>query len=180
VLASVRRKGLPPDHHALFRGHLQINLRAFGNSSMGSKTIICSGSAFTHNYSTKIATDNRDLEMSKGNKVGVSRAYIVRAQQIGIGSQVSDDANQLILDIDVRPVNPAGHSHSYDFTHIKGSPVNIGDNVLLGKKATVLKGVSLEKNSIIAVNAQVASGSYAERGIVAGNPARIIGSVNTK
>jgi acetyltransferase-like isoleucine patch superfamily enzyme len=53
------------------------------------------------------------------------------------------------------------------------TPVNIGDNVWLGDHSTVLKGVSIGKNSVVAANAVVTKNVPANV-IVAGNPAKIV------
>ncbi len=52
-------------------------------------------------------------------------------------------------------------------------PVHIADNVWLGDHATVLKGVSIGENSIVAANA-VVSKDVPANVVVAGNPARVV------
>jgi acetyltransferase-like isoleucine patch superfamily enzyme len=53
------------------------------------------------------------------------------------------------------------------------SPVHIGDNVWLGDHATVLKGVSIGVNSVVAARAVVTRDVPANV-VVAGNPARVV------
>ena len=53
------------------------------------------------------------------------------------------------------------------------TPVHIGDNVWLGDHATVLKGVTIGSNSVVAARA-VVSRDVPENVVVAGNPARVV------
>lgn len=53
------------------------------------------------------------------------------------------------------------------------APVTIADNVWLGDRCTVLKGVTIGKNSIVAANAVVVK-DVPENVIVAGNPAVVV------
>ena len=53
------------------------------------------------------------------------------------------------------------------------TPVHIGDNVWLGDRSTVLKGVTIGENSIVAASAVVSSNVPANV-VVAGNPAKIV------
>jgi acetyltransferase-like isoleucine patch superfamily enzyme len=53
------------------------------------------------------------------------------------------------------------------------TPVHIGENVWLGDHATVLKGVTIGKNSIVAARA-VVTRDVPENVVVAGNPAKVV------
>jgi carbonic anhydrase/acetyltransferase-like protein (isoleucine patch superfamily) len=53
------------------------------------------------------------------------------------------------------------------------TPVHIGDNVWLGDHATVLKGVTIGDNSVVAARAVVTRDVPANV-IVAGNPAKVV------
>ena len=52
-------------------------------------------------------------------------------------------------------------------------PVNIGDNVWIGGGVTILPGVAIGNNTVVAA-ASVVTKSFPEDVVVAGNPARII------
>jgi acetyltransferase-like isoleucine patch superfamily enzyme len=55
----------------------------------------------------------------------------------------------------------------------KSSPVKIGDNVWLGARATVLKGVTIGDGAVVAAGALVTR-DVPSRTVVAGVPARVI------
>lgn len=59
---------------------------------------------------------------------------------------------------------------------VLNSPVVIGDDVWIGRRATILKGVSIGNGSIIATNAVVTK-DIPEFSIAAGNPAEIVKKV---
>ena len=53
------------------------------------------------------------------------------------------------------------------------SPVHIGDNVWLGDHATILKGVTIGENSVVAA-AAVVTRDVPANVVVAGNPAKVV------
>lgn len=63
------------------------------------------------------------------------------------------------------------HSELWKWKYSEHKPIIIGDNVWIGEKATILKGVSIGEGAIVASNAVVTHDVEA-RSIVAGNPAR--------
>ena len=58
------------------------------------------------------------------------------------------------------------------------TPISIGDNVWLGDRSTVLKGVSIGDNSIVAA-ASVVVKDVPANVVVAGNPARVVRELDT-
>lgn len=61
----------------------------------------------------------------------------------------------------------------------KAHPVHIADNVWLGDRCTVLKGVTIGENSVVAANA-VVSRDVPPNVVVAGNPARVVKELDTE
>jgi maltose O-acetyltransferase len=56
-------------------------------------------------------------------------------------------------------------------------PVKIGDNVWIGHDVTIMKGVTIGENSIIATGSIVTK-DVPHNSIAAGNPAKVIGEIN--
>ncbi|MGT2665907.1 sugar O-acetyltransferase [Streptococcus rifensis] len=57
-----------------------------------------------------------------------------------------------------------------------GAPITIGDNVWIGGGATVLPGVTLGDNVVVGAGAVVTK-SFGDNVVIAGNPARVIKSI---
>ncbi|MFT7289241.1 MAG: acetyltransferase-like isoleucine patch superfamily enzyme, partial [Halieaceae bacterium] len=98
--------------------------------------------------------------ISPGSRISAS-------DEISIGNGVMMANGTYITDSDWHTV--------YDRTRRAetATPVHIGDNVWLGDHATVLKGVSIGENSVVAARAVVTRDVPANV-IVAGNPARVV------
>ncbi len=72
------------------------------------------------------------------------------------------------------------HDHSaVDRTEFVSDPIVIGNNVWIGEKATILKGVVIGDNTIVGAGAVVSKSMPADS-IVAGNPARAIRKAGSK
>ena len=102
----------------------------------------------------------RGVLMSPGSRISAS-------DEIVIGDGVMLANGTYVTDSDWHTV--------YDRTKRDDAvtPVHIGDNVWLGDHATVLKGVTIGANSVVAARAVVTKDVPANV-IVAGNPARVV------
>ena len=89
---------------------------------------------------------------------------------IGSGCQIGDLV--AIYDCDFHEINPATRNRSHGPT----KPVHIGNNVWLGSRVIVLKGVVIGDNSVIAA-ASVVTKSIPANCIAAGCPVDIIRSI---
>jgi acetyltransferase-like isoleucine patch superfamily enzyme len=92
---------------------------------------------------------------------------ISASDEIVIGDSVMIASGAYITDADWHGI--------YDRAHRSETvtPVRIGNNVWLGDRCAILKGVSIGDNSIVAANAVVTK-PIPDNVIVAGNPARIV------
>jgi acetyltransferase-like isoleucine patch superfamily enzyme len=90
---------------------------------------------------------------------------ITCAKQVTIGKNAHIAREAVIRDYD-------GH-YIEEPTYRTAKPVSIGDNVWIGYRAMILKGVSVGNNSVVAANSVVTKDVPANC-IVAGNPAKII------
>jgi acetyltransferase-like isoleucine patch superfamily enzyme len=59
-------------------------------------------------------------------------------------------------------------------SNFPSAPIVIGSDVWIGANATILKGVHIGSGSIVAAGAVVLGGTYPERCVLAGNPARVV------
>src|SRR5206468_1869550 len=108
-------------------------------------------------------------------------ALIMAEEKIEIGSHCLISWNVGIADSDFHPLEPAQRlidaqalapyfKDRPSRPKLKTAPVKIADNVWIGMNATILKGVSIGENSVVAAGS-VVSKSVPSNTVVAGNPA---------
>jgi acetyltransferase-like isoleucine patch superfamily enzyme len=112
-----------------------------------------------------------------GDNVGISFTAIVCSNEISIGNNVKIGGNVAIYDTDFHSL-VAKHrtDKDDDVRNAKSSPVVIEDNVFVGAHSTILKGVTIGKNSVIGA-CSVVSKNVPPNEIWAGNPATFIKNV---
>ncbi len=108
-----------------------------------------------------------------GDNVGVSGCTITAAVSVSIGNHVLLGSGCLITDNDAHPIDP-------DERRLGGKggcaiPIIIEDDVFVGARAIILKGVTIGKGSVIGAGAVVAR-SVPSFSVCVGNPAKIVGS----
>lgn len=106
-----------------------------------------------------------------GDDVGMSGCTIAARQRIVIGDRVLLGTGVLVTDNDAHPVHPAKR---HDDRFLKKAPVQIGNDVFVGARAIILKGVVIGDGAVVGA-AAVVTRSVPAFAIVAGNPARVIG-----
>ena len=106
--------------------------------------------------------------------VGMSGCSITAMSRISIGNRVLIGSGALIVDNDAHPKNPA--ARRYGGKNISTAPIEIEDDVFIGARAIILKGVHIHKGAIIGAGAVVTKDVPAFA-VAAGNPAKIVGDV---
>ena len=117
-----------------------------------------------------IQARRRDSEVTIGNGNWFNNNVTVIANgkiTIGNGCQIGDLV--AIYDCDFHELNPATRNHSPGPIR----PVSIGNNVWLGSRAMILKGVTVGDNSVVAAMS-VVNKDVPPNCVVAGVPAKII------
>jgi len=125
--------------------------------------------------STNIFENNYDIEV-KGQLLIGSRNYFNKNIKIVCFEKIEIGDDCLFAD----SVHIYDHDHQFndlqksikEQEYVK-SPIKIGNNVWIGAKATILKGVTIGDGAIVGANAVVTK-AVPTNAIVAGNPARII------
>lgn len=111
-----------------------------------------------------ISTLAEGAQIDIGSNCGFSGTVIGCAKRIIIEENVKCGANTLITDTDW---------HSNDSRTSPDAPVFIGSNVWLGVNVTVLKGVSIGENTLIAAGSLVA-GNLPPNVVAGGIPAKVL------
>ena len=120
-----------------------------------------------------------------GNNTGISSSSIRVKNKIVIGNYVKIGADCILMDTDahnldykVRRENLTNDKgRLIDAITAKAAPIIIEDDVLIGTRCIILKGVSIGARSIIG-SGSVVTKSIPSDCIAAGNPCRVIRFIN--
>ena len=113
-----------------------------------------------------------------GNNCGFSSPIFFIHKGLTIGNHVNVGANVTFLDSDCHSVNYMDrHTLSIDEQHKLEKEIVIDDDVLIGMNCQILKGVHIGARSIIGAGSVVTKDIPADS-IAAGNPAKVIKSIN--
>ena len=107
-----------------------------------------------------------------GNNVGISHTAISAMEKVEIGDNVLIGSNCMIADTDFHPIDTEKRIAN-DRTAIKTAPIKIENNVFIGARSIILKGVTIGENSIVGAGSVVTKTIPANE-IWAGNPAKFI------
>ncbi len=117
---------------------------------------------------------NTNAKLTIGNDVGISSACIWCDESITIGNHVRIGGDCLILDTNCHSLDyMARRVIEVDRKQTKTKPVTIGDDVLIGARSIILKGVHIGDRTIIGAGSVVIQ-DIPEDCIAAGNPCKVI------
>jgi len=105
-----------------------------------------------------------------GNHVGMSGCSVAVSERIEIGNYVLIGSGCLITDSDAHPIDPAQRRSNGS---CKTRPIIIEDDVFIGARSIILKGVRIGHGSVIGAGSVVSS-NIPSMVIAAGNPAQVI------
>ena len=118
--------------------------------------------------------------ISIGNYTTLRGGVVGAVESVSIGSHVIISSHVTIYDNNNHPTDPETrrrmcesgfYSEMWNWEHSDHKPVVIEDNVWIGEYATVLKGVTVGRGSIVASHSVVTK-DVEPYSIVAGNPAK--------
>lgn len=151
--------------------------------TIGDKLVFSSGDAFNplsrNIRGSFYASDGAEIRI--GNNVGISSACIWAKEHITIGDNVLIGADCIIMDTDahnldyrVRYSNQKDDKgRTLDSLTAASSPIYIEDDVLIGVRSIILKGVTIGARSIIG-SYSVVTHSIPSDCIAGGNPCKVI------
>ena len=158
-------------------GLLKIDVTRRGKLTIGNNLHINSG----NNYNV-IGRQQKTIfwvegELIIGDNVGMSSTAIICNYQITIGNNVTVGGNTVIYDTDFHNLDPQIRNDKILDKHTATKlPVLIEDNVFIGAHSTILKGVSIGKNSIVGA-CSVVTKNIPDNEIWAGNPAQFVKAI---
>lgn len=161
ALAGVKIEGIVYTGGGIF-----VNRCKQSSISLGRKCRFMSkswGNNIGLNHQCMLSTE-KGASLIIGDYCSFSGASIRCFNKISIGNHVRVGANVLIID---------GDAHQDDPRSGKSRPIVIEDNVWLGGSVTVMKGVTIGRNSLIGYGSIVTKDIPANV-IAAGNPCKVI------
>ncbi|MCX7119949.1 MAG: DapH/DapD/GlmU-related protein, partial [Legionellales bacterium] len=115
------------------------------------------------------------IEIEEGVWINNNAVIIAERSSIRIGANTLIGTEFTIYDSDFHDLHPQQRSAG---THECAS-VNIGKNVFIGSRVTILKGVTIGDDAVIAAGSVVRK-DVPNGMIVGGVPARVVGKVNSE
>lgn len=121
-------------------------------------------------------------ELHIGDNSGISSACIWAKEKVVIGNEVLIGGDCLIIDTDAHNLDWRVRTGKYtdengnkinDIKSAASAPIIIEDNVLIGTRCIILKGVTIGKHAIIAAGSVVTK-SIPANCVAGGNPCRVI------
>ena len=174
--AFLRAKGLKIGKGLILYGRPVTQMEKGGEISLGRDCVLCSKSEANFagvNHPVILALLRPGAKLFIGDDTGISGGSICAAKSVTIGNGCLIGANALVTDCDFHAVKPEGRRHNSNPDDIGCEPVVIEDNVWLGANVTVLKGVTIGKNTVVAAGSVVTE-SLPSDVVAGGAPAKII------
>lgn len=159
-----------------FTGVPEIRIVGRSRILLGDGVRVFSRSAgFGMAHPTALAAVGEESVIQIGDGTGVSGASIVARHRIEIGARTLIGNGAVVWDSDFHALTP-GHRADPDLAAGGTAGITIGDDVFIGGRALVLKGVTIGAGAVVAAGAVVIRDVPAGA-VVSGNPARAIGEV---
>jgi acetyltransferase-like isoleucine patch superfamily enzyme len=125
-------------------------------------------------HPTILAATSPESSIMIGEESGISGASISARLGIRIGKRVLIGAGACIWDNDFHPLKLEDRRENAN-AHVHALPIRIEDDVFIGARALILKGVTIGRGAVIGAGSVVCQDVQPET-VVAGNPAKVIGS----
>lgn len=179
VPMRLRALGVKVGSGTRFFGMPIVSMAPNSSIVIGSRVVLCSDSRFTAlgvNHPVILRTIRRDAAIHIGDDTGISGGSICAARRVHIGQRCLLGANVYVVDTDFHAIAVENRRYNVNEADISAGAIEIGDDVFIGAKCVVLKGSSIGAGSVVGANSTVTK-AVASDVIVAGTPARVIGSV---
>lgn len=151
--------------------HQPIVIRGKGKVVFGKQVAIGVINA-PHFYNTYAYIEARtsDASIEFGDNININNSFsVISEKKVVIKNNVLIGFNCVITDSNFHDLNPKNRMA----TDPNPESVVIEENVFIGNNVTILKGVTIGENTVVAAGAVVTK-SFPENAVIAGVPAKII------
>lgn len=142
---------------------------------IGEQVLLCSWSRWTAlgvSHPVVLRTLTAGAVLRIGRDTGISGGSFCAAVGIDIGERCLIGADVMVSDTDFHSLAPEGRSTGTDWSRVGSAPVRIGNDVFIGARVVILKGVAIGDGAVIGAGS-VVTRSVPARAVAAGNPARV-------
>ena len=174
----LRQKGIVLSGSVECFGLPLIELMDESKLFFGARLSLCSDSRYTALGVSRpviFRTLLSGAQISIGDESGLSGTTICAAKSVSIGKRCLIGADVLIADTDFHPIAMEGRRYK-GVSEAASSPIVIEDDVFIGARSIILKGVRIGQGSVIGAGSVVTKDIPANS-VVAGNPARWIKAI---
>jgi acetyltransferase-like isoleucine patch superfamily enzyme len=158
------------------RGRIKLTLKDGSNFTIGDNFNLNSGffqNTISRNIQSSIRID-KNASLIIGNDVGMSSVVLWVKENITIGNNVVIGADTIILDSDLHSLHYENRKYAkLDIENTVSKAVTIGNDVFIGTRVIITKGVSIGNRSIVAAGS-IVSKNIPEDEIWGGNPVTFI------
>lgn len=166
--------------------HLYLKIHVGALVQIGNNCTIMSGAGLnplSRNIKTCIYVGKK-ATLKLGNEVGISSSTLWVKESVSIGNSVAIGADCIIMDTDAHNLDwkircseeTNEYGESVDMVTAASAPIVIEDNVLVGARCIILKGVTIGARSIIG-SGSIVTKDIPSDCIAAGNPCKVIKSI---
>lgn len=176
----MKAHGISFGKNLMVQGNLDLKTGNHCNIKIGDSCTFKSGwglNPLSRNIKGSISVENGAV-LIIGNNCGFSSVCLWSFQSITIGNYVNIGADTILMDSDAHSLSHLDRRKvTTDFERKVNKPIIIDDDVLIGTRCIILKGVHIGARSIIGSGSVVVN-DIPEDCIAAGNPARVIRRLN--
>ena len=166
--------------------HLYLKIHVGALVQIGNNCTIMSGAGLnplSRNIKTCIYVGKK-ATLKLGHDVGISSSTLWVKESVSIGNSVAIGADCIIMDTDAHNLDwkircseeTNEYGESVDMVTAASAPIVIEDNVLVGARCIILKGVTIGARSIIG-SGSIVTKDIPSDCIAAGNPCKVIKSI---
>ncbi|MCI0712623.1 MAG: acyltransferase [Chloroflexi bacterium] len=120
-----------------------------------------------------VATMSRHAHLEIGDNVGINSSKIWCMHHIDIGARSMIGADSVLLDSDIHPLQASQRSQKESRNRGASASIIIEEDVFIGIRVFVTKGSVIGRGSVVGAGA-VVSGEFPPYSLIAGNPAKVV------